>query len=348
MRHHSRRGFTLIELLVVIAIIAVLIALLLPAVQAAREAARRAQCTNNMKQIGLSIHNYQSTFLCLPFGKGASYAAVLPGTPVYARWSAQSQLLMFLEQGNLFNSINFALPPETPGMAGAVPFMPAYQNPNRANATSSRVIVNTYLCPSDPNPQLDWPGGCSYLGNLQSWACDLSESQPSDVAPQERMQGIFYYLSSVKPSDVTDGLSNTAFFSEKIRGAGIANPRTDELVIAPQTSLDATFNACNALNPRTALPLTSRQGLSWVMGEMCCTAYNHVATPNKRSCAGPGFTGSMANMAMMIPPSSYHPGGVNTLMGDGSVKFIKDSVNLQTWRAIGTRNGAEVISADAY
>src|SRR5689334_11815034 len=105
----NRRGFTLIELLVVIAIIAVLIALLLPAVQSAREAARRAQCTNNLKQLGLALHNYESSFKVFPFGKGASYGNVLPGTPVYARWSCNSMLLMYLEQGTLFNSINFNL-----------------------------------------------------------------------------------------------------------------------------------------------------------------------------------------------------------------------------------------------
>src|SRR5689334_22447230 len=132
----SRRAFSLIELLVVIAIIAILIALLLPAVQAAREAARRAQCTNNLKQLGLACHNYVTSYQVLPFGKGAGYTLSVPGTAAYARWSVQSQLLAYIEQGSLFNSINFSLAPETPGMAGDVAFMPAFQNANRENATA--------------------------------------------------------------------------------------------------------------------------------------------------------------------------------------------------------------------
>jgi prepilin-type N-terminal cleavage/methylation domain-containing protein/prepilin-type processing-associated H-X9-DG protein len=349
----QRSGFTLIELLVVIAIIAVLIALLLPAVQAAREAGRRAQCTNNLKQIGLACHNYLSTFQVLPFGKGAGYNTIIPGTPAYARWSAHSQLLMFIEQGNLFNSINFNLAPETPGMAGDVPFMPAYQNTNRENATSSRSQVATFLCPSDggTNPIADWPGSNSYLGNMQTWACDLGDNNPSSVSPSDQPQGIFYFQSSTKLSSITDGTSNTAFFSEKIRGTGTRDldARSDSMVTAAPTSLDTTYQTCLSTNPQTATRLTHVQGASWVMGEMCCTQYNHVATPNKGTCAGLGFANnSMANMPMQVPPSSRHPGGVNTLLGDGSVKFIKDSVSLQTWRAIGTRNGGEVLSSDAY
>jgi prepilin-type N-terminal cleavage/methylation domain-containing protein len=343
-----RNGFTLIELLVVIAIIAVLIALLLPAVQAAREAARRGQCSNNLKQIGLAIANYESTFKLYPSGKGLTYTGNVPGAAGYARWSAHSSLLMFIEQGNLFNSINFNLPPETPGMAGAVPFMPAYQDPNRENMTACLTQVAAFLCPSDNPPIAGWPGGNNYMCNQQTWACDLSDNYPSTTAPNEVPQGVFYYNSSVRVAAVTDGTSNTAYFSEKIRGTGTANPKTDLLVFTNQTSVDATYLACQGLSTMTAPPLTSREGMSWVMGEMCCTLYNHVAPPNSYSCAAPTYPGNMANMAMQVPPSSNHPGGANLMMGDGSVHFIKNSVSVQTWRALGTRNNGEVVSSDSY
>jgi prepilin-type processing-associated H-X9-DG protein len=260
--------------------------------------------------------------------------------------------LLYIEQGNLFNSINFNLAPETPGMAGDVPFMPPYQNTNRENATASRTQVATFLCPADPSPTIsDFNGANNYLGNMQTWACDLGDNNPSTVSPTDSPQGVFYFLSSVRIAAITDGTSNTAFFSEKLRGSGQRDrdARSDSMITAAPTSMDATYQTCVSTNPLTATRLTHAQGASWVMGEMCCTQYNHVNTPNKGTCAGLGFANnSMANMPMVVPPSSQHPGGVNTLFGDGSVRFIKDAVSLQIWRALGTRNGGEAISSDSY
>jgi prepilin-type N-terminal cleavage/methylation domain-containing protein/prepilin-type processing-associated H-X9-DG protein len=339
-----RRGFTLIELLVVIAVIGVLIALLLPAVQSAREAARRAHCVNNLKQMGLAVLNYHDVFRVFPFGKGPDYRTTVPGAPVYARWSIHSQILAFIEQGSLYQAINFRFPPETPGMAGVViNFMPAYQNPLRENSVASRTMVATFLCPSDPAPtSADWPGQNNYYANQgANFLCDLSEALPSTIAPAEVSNGPFYYLSRKNIASITDGTSNTVFFSEKLRGEGTPAPRTDMLTMRNTVTLDETFGACMALNPATATPLTSKQGFSWVMGEMCCTTYNHVAPPNSVTCAGIGFPGTMANMAMQVPPSSAHPGGVNCLFGDGSARFTSSTIHLAAWRGLGTVNGAE-------
>ena len=335
-----RSGFTLIELLVVIAIIGILIGLLVPAVQRVREAASRMKCQNNLKQIGIALHSYHDVNHSFPTGKGPAYPAPAAG---YARWSVHALMLPYVEQDNLYKSIDFTFPPETPGMGGVVNFMPAFQNPGRQNAIPCRTVVPIFLCPSDGAPQpADWPGQNNYLGNLGTqFLCDLSEQLPSTIAPNEKPNGIFYYLSQVRLTDITDGTSNTAMFSEKIRGTGTPNLRSDMFVMPNQTSLDNTFQTCSGTDPQTATPLTSKQGYSWVMGEMCCTTYNHVAPPNTISCAGQPFPGTMANMAMQVPPSSYHTGGVNVLFADGGVRFITNGISLTTWRALGTRNGGE-------
>ncbi len=340
-----RSGFTLIELLVVIAIISVLVALLLPAVQQAREAARRSQCKNNLKQIGLAIANYESTYTVLPFGKGWSYAAP---APVYARWSVHSMILPYMDQLPLYNNLNFNSPPDTPGM-GLVPpggFMPPYST-GGINTTAAQTRVPMFLCPSDGDTTaLSWPGGNNYCGNQGSWLCDLGTAAPglSTTVPTEVNQGVFFYLSKIRTAQVTDGMSNTVFFSEKIKGTGSPNPKSDLFTMGTQTSLAATYTTCTGLNPATATPLTSVWGASWVMGENCCTLYNHVSTPNTISCAGTGFPGSMANMAMQVTANSQHAGGVQVMMGDGSVRFASNSIDLNLWRGLATRNGGEVIS----
>jgi prepilin-type N-terminal cleavage/methylation domain-containing protein/prepilin-type processing-associated H-X9-DG protein len=345
----SRRAFTLIELLVVIGIISVLIALLLPAVQKVREAANRASCTNNLKQIGLALHHYHDVFKRLPYGKSPVYANP-PGVPVYARWSTHSQILPYLEQDNLYKSINFQFPPETPDMS--TPDMPDYmlpwQNPGRVNADACRTQLPVFLCPSDPTDvSADWPGQTNYAGNQgTAFLCDLCETMPSTLDPGQRPNGVFYFMSKVRLTDLIDGTSQTALFSEKLRGSNQEGPRTDMYMMMNGDSLDMVIQNCDGLDPAMSMVVTRNQGAAWAVGEMCCTTYNHVSPPNTRSCAGMDFQGSMANMAMQVPPSSAHTKGVNMLMGDGSVHFIQDSIDLNTWRALGTRNGREVISGE--
>jgi hypothetical protein len=227
--------------------------------------------------------------------------------------------------------------------------MPPSVNPGGQNAAPSRAYIDVFVCPSDiaaGTGSPGWPGQNNYTGNQGGWLCDRSDQPgaPSDVSPSEVQTGVFYFLSRCGMRDMVDGLSQTCFFSEKLRGNGNPDPKTDMFVIPHQTSLDATYNTCSGINPLTATPLTSKWGFSWVMGENCCTQHNHVATPNKYTCGGTGFPGTMTNMAMQVAPSSWHVGGVHVMMGDGSVHFCSDSVDLLVWRAIGTRKSGEVVA----
>jgi prepilin-type N-terminal cleavage/methylation domain-containing protein len=255
-----RRGFTLIELLVVIAIIAVLIALLLPAVQSAREAARRSQCVNNLKQFGLALNNYESSCGVFPFGQGADYMMSLPSAPVYARWSANSQLLPYMEQSTVWNAINLSLPPETPdpgalGMMMGMGMLAPYQDPNRANSTIFSVSMSFFLCPSDsappPSPSNGYVGN-NYYTNSGGWLSDACEQFPPAV-PNGMPQGPMYNRSAVRYSAVTDGLSNTAVASEKLRGMGTYDVVRDLFWVTEVTSIDAMYQSCNTLNPSNGM-----------------------------------------------------------------------------------------------
>ena len=348
-----RRGFTLIELLVVIAIIAVLIALLLPAVQSAREAARRIQCVNNLKQLGLALSNYESANRVFPFARGGYYTYA-PVPPWYGRWSAHAMILSQMEQSTVFNAINFSLAPALPNMGvdmNGMVILPALNIPD--NTTAEQTRIATFTCPSDYSLS-NWPGTNSYVVNQGGWMYD-STSNTGSVGP-------FSDRSAVTVAAITDGMSQTAFASERLLGSGIQNQDLSGWYMPPMsmampTSADQTYADCQLAQQ----PIWYNQtGAVWASGEMPSTTYNHVTTPNGRSCAimsgqmGPPWpvpwSGDATDLPwyMQVPPSSAHPGGVNVLAGDGSVRFVKNSVFVPVWRAFGSRAGGEVVSADAY
>ena len=348
-RRTSRPGFTLIELLVVISIIGVLIALLLPAVQSAREAARRAQCINNLKQIGLAAQNYATALDALPQGMSLQPDANDPGQPCPGACSTSHSifvsLLPYMEQQPMFNAVNFKM-----------------NIFNAQNFTISATGIGGLLCPSDykisepvtlPDGwQLD-PGATtmrytSYAGNTGTWMLWFQQ----DFPPQRSMTGLFHIRSAVRLAEITDGLSNTIAFGER---------------------------AHSMLDADSAVSWNW-----WTSGNygdtMFCTLYPMNPFKTMDGLAASQFadsTGDDRQAPFIISASSMHPGGANFAFMDGSVRFIKETV--QSWpqdpktgtpvgltfgpnrpyketgvvrrclyQALSTRDGGEIISADSY
>lgn len=317
-----RSAFTLIELLVVIAIIGVLIALLLPAVQSAREAARRAQCLNNLKQLGIALHTYHDANGMFPLGRTI---------PFDTSYSSIARILPFVEQTTVGNAMNVDL-----SWSGL------------ENQTVTTTNLSLLLCPSDSAElPVGW-AGTNYRANegtrISMWH---GASDPGGVnAGMPAPNGLFFASVGIKAADIRDGLSQTAAFSEHVLG-DFDNTRAtrDADTFWPQTypaNADDAVRLCREMDWRDVqYQRVSDVGAPWIYGYHSTTSYWHSGPPNSVSCMFPPSR-------IMTIANSRHPGGVNVGMADGSVRFIKETVNLETWRALGSRNGGEVISADAF
>jgi type II secretory pathway pseudopilin PulG len=334
---------------VVIAIISVLISLLLPAVQAAREAARRIQCVNNLKQIGLALHNYISTTNVLPPGRFNTYISGHGNC-----WVTYSQLLPELDQSAIFNAFNFNLPPDTDTLSAS-------------NSTGFETFLNTLICPSDSDPVLITVGGGKFA--THNYDLNTGNTYPVVQNPAPPLYGMpngpFFENSRMTPASFTDGMSNTVAITETVRSTPTSTYATDPLGVflitgnnsttGPPISSDADYQSlCLSLPPETT-QFQATRGVRWHYGAPGHSLYNHLRPPNNRlpDCRG-GLPHSTRNiqfwswLSLNIAARSKHAGGVNSLLADSHVQFVKDSVDVATWQALGSRNGGEVISSDAY
>ena len=330
-----RRGFTLIELLVVIAIIAVLIALLLPAVQSAREAARRMQCVNNLKQLGLAAMNYESGNGCLPPQQTMVIAGNAQPTS-YTSWGISARLAPFMELGPMYNAMNFTL-----------------KYSDATNTTVSYLTIKYLICPSEPNPTPP-PGTLFGVSNYGWNVGDWYVFGGGGAAPN---RGAFGVNVGRTLAAFTDGLSNSLLAAEVKASQKLYKSCTAPSSLSPtnipSVADSPAFIAANYTNGCKA----DLGHVKWSIGSACYDGFTTALPPNTKVMVGTPAVdidydtvdeNNGGPTYAAITSRSYHPGGVNALFGDGSVRFTKSTVAGNTWRAIGTIAGGEVVSADAF
>jgi len=329
-----QRAYSLIELMVVFGIISILTGMLLPAVQAAREAARRARCQNNLHQIGLGLHAYHSTFDAFPPNTTNG-----SGSSVYMGFfSVQVRLLGFMDRVSFYNGINFEVgtaPPETFPNWGLL--NAAEVTAHATNLTISSASIGEFLCPSDSGPFTE--SGSNYRGNTGVGPYWGTSAEYFDSG-----NGLFPEIGYTTAARTPDGLSHTAAFSERVRGSGRDDaPSTERDLFGWSTFVlnsDDLLAMCrSASRLHKATFVTSGRWWFWTGRER--TLYNHAQPPNGRipDCIAGGSRTALG----MATARSRHPGGVNVLMGDGSVRFFQETIAKDVWRGFGSRNGSELV-----
>jgi prepilin-type N-terminal cleavage/methylation domain-containing protein/prepilin-type processing-associated H-X9-DG protein len=331
--HPYRRAFTIVELLVVIAIIGILVALLLPAIQSAREAARRLSCQNNLKQFGIALHNYVQARKCFPPGTESKAYAKNPSTPHnFFRWSALVRLMPYLEQTSAYSMLDLTQP-----------LYGSNLKVTPANQPGVSQIIPLFLCPSDIQKPV-----ATGFGPTNYSTCTGSGMEGGTPF---KTDGIFFVNSEISPSQITDGLSQTAAMSESLLGSGPA-PLFDASRVDPRTTyayttvVPLTEDACKQAKMWN---FTDLRGFSWANGEYRNTLYNHHSTPNSPNvdCVASKLTGDISVLYSCYgwkSARSRHRGGVNVLMADGAARFFSDEIDLDTWQALSTREKDELFS----
>lgn len=330
---NPKSALTLVELLVVLAIFGVLIGLLLPAVQATRETARRTTCGNNLKQIGVALHHYHDTHRVLPFGCGPDDDGAVPtiGTLQARRYSCHSQILGFLDQTATFEAIDFHVAPFHPYVNAAMMNAAVYAAPEQLVRNGAAAVnkIPVFLCPSDGN------------GSMAPWGPTNYRSCNGSTWSGRAGNGMFGQNSSTRFVDVRDGLSNTAMFSERVRGtwnAQLQDIQADVYNLAGAWTEALFRQACSRLTPQQAASYRHDMdgGQTWLEGNMNWTRYNHLLPPNRIACKN-GITWN----GVAMPASSRHAGGVTVLWGDGAVRFVSATVDEAVWAAAATIAGRD-------